>query len=113
MNNPLKDLLQQAVIEKMPPQSVPSEIAILSQVLSKEQSPHWAATLLTTSVTNFVGNISDETWQKIVNIEIPPCDTPGCKCHEYQMNLIKALEIARDYFTSVIDKRTGEKGFSE
>lgn len=96
----------------MPPQVVPSEIAVLSRVLSKEQDPNWAATLCISAVINFVGNISQETWGKIEKVTITACDTPGCTCHEFQMEFLKSLIAAREYYTKAIDKKENEGGFS-
>lgn len=96
----------------MPPSAIPAEIAVLSLVLSKEQDPNWAATICISAVTNFIGNISDETWNKIITVTIPPCDTPGCTCHEFQTQFLKALGLCREYYLKAMEKRENEGGFS-
>lgn len=96
----------------MPPLHVPREITLLERVLSKEQDPVWAATLAVTAVTNFIGNISPETWEKIKGVQFPSCENPDCKCHEFQASFLPALIQAREYFQQTIDQREKEGGFA-
>lgn len=97
----------------MPFHTVPHQGGVLGLVLAKAPTPELRVLMLTTLVTNIIGNIPEEEWQEMVKCEIKPCGSEGCKCHEMHNQLMEALRPARGLFDKVIDERSGEKGFSE
>ncbi len=53
-------------------------------------------------VTNVLGNLPNEYWQKFSDVK--PCDNPKCDCHVLQLKIMPILELMREDFKETMGK---------